>query len=335
MKILITGTAGFIGFHTVKYFAQHDFDIVGIDNINDYYPTSLKYDRLRDCGIEETEITYNSYAQSSTIANYRFMKMDLEDAGGMMQLFQNEKFDLVIHLAAQAGVRYSLENPKSYIKSNIEGYLNVLECCRHHQVKKLVYASSSSVYGISDKALLSINDRVDEPISLYAATKKSNELMAYTYSHLYGIETIGLRFFTVYGPWGRPDMAPFLFANAISKGKVIKVFNGGKMKRDFTFIDDIVKGIFSVSNTSLKGNYHLFNMGNSSPVQLNDFILCLEQEFGTTALKELVGMQPGDVIETWADVKELVAATGYKPSTAIEDGVEQFVNWYKAYYKVG
>lgn len=335
MKILITGTAGFIGFHTVKYFAMHNFDIVGIDNINDYYPTSLKYDRLRDCGIEETAITYNNFVKSATLPNYRFMKMDLEDAGGMMQLFQNEKFDLVIHLAAQAGVRYSLENPRSYIKSNIEGYLNVLECCRHHQVGKLVYASSSSVYGLSEKALLSIEDRVDEPISLYAATKKSNELMAYTYSHLYGIQTVGLRFFTVYGPWGRPDMAPFLFANAITKQKVIKVFNEGKMKRDFTFIDDIVKGIFSVSTKSLSNSYQVFNMGNSSPVELNNFIKCLEQAFGISALKELVGMQPGDVIETWADVKELVEATGYKPTTPIEDGVRQFVKWYKEYYRIG
>jgi UDP-glucuronate 4-epimerase len=334
MNILITGTAGFIGFHTVKFFAKSDCKIVGIDNINDYYSTSLKYDRLESCGIDKTAISDQTLVQSTTMQNYRFMKLDLEDMDGMMKLFQAEKFDVVIHLAAQAGVRYSLENPKSYIKSNIEGFLNVLECCRHNQTKKLIYASSSSVYGISDKALLSIDDRVDQPISLYAATKKSNELMAYSYSHLYGIQTIGLRFFTVYGPWGRPDMAPFLFADSISNGKVIRVFNGGKMKRDFTFIDDIVKGIFSIADKEMPTNYHLFNMGNSSPIQLNDFILSLEKEFGITAAKEMVGMQPGDVIETWADVKELVGATGYKPTTPISEGVKQFVSWYKLYYNI-
>jgi UDP-glucuronate 4-epimerase len=332
MNILITGTAGFIGFHAVKYFAKNNCNIVGIDNINEYYSTDLKYDRLSDCGIEKSAIIENTFIQSRTLPNYRFVKLDLENMQGLNDMFQNEKFDLVIHLAAQAGVRYSLENPSSYIKSNIEGFLNILECCRHNQVKKLIYASSSSVYGLSDKALLSIDDRVDQPISLYAATKKSNELMAYSYSHLYNIETIGLRFFTVYGPWGRPDMAPFLFADAISNNKVIKVFNEGKMKRDFTFIDDIVKGIYSVAITKMDKKYQLFNMGNSSPVQLNDFIHCLEKEFGTIASKELLGMQPGDVVETWADVKELVAATGYQPKTPITEGVREFVSWYKSYF---
>jgi UDP-glucuronate 4-epimerase len=334
MNILVTGTAGFIGFHIVKYFTKYNCKLVGLDNINDYYPVSLKYDRLEDCGISKDSIKYGELVNSSTLPNYSFIKLDLEDTDKLNELFDNQKFDLVIHLAAQAGVRYSIENPKSYIKSNIEGFINILEGCRNYKVPKLVYASSSSVYGISEKALLSVTDRVDEPISLYAATKKANELMAYTYSHLYGFQTVGLRFFTVYGPWGRPDMAPFLFADSICNGKIIKVFNKGKMKRDFTFINDIVKGVNKISYTDLEGNYHIYNMGNSSPVKLNDFISCLENEFGQEAKKELVGMQPGDVVETWADVKELTKATGYKPDTSIESGVSQFVKWYKAYYQV-
>lgn len=334
MNILITGTAGFIGFHVVKYFSKYNYKLVGLDNINDYYAVSLKHDRLGDCGIDAESIEYGKLVKSSTLSNYSFIKLDLEDTEKLNDLFETEKFDVVIHLAAQAGVRYSLENPKSYISSNIDGFINILEGCRSFNVPKLIYASSSSVYGISDKPLLSITDTVDKPISLYAATKKANELMAYTYSHLYGFQTIGLRFFTVYGPWGRPDMAPFLFADSICKGKTIKVFNEGNMKRDFTFIKDIVLGISKINQASLQGKYLIYNMGNNSPVKLNDFIGCLENEFGIEVKKQLLGMQPGDVVETWADIKELAEATGYKPSTPIENGVKQFVAWYKAYYHI-
>lgn len=334
MKILITGTAGFIGYHCANFFSTKKIEVVGIDNINEYYDTSLKLDRLKDSGINLDNSTSGVMTQSMRFTNYRFIKIDLEDDKSLKELFSTEKFDLVLHLAAQAGVRYSLENPKSYIKSNIEGFLNILECCRQFNVKKLIYASSSSVYGLSKKTDLSIEDRVDNPISLYAATKKSNELMAHSYSHLFPIQTIGVRFFTVYGPWGRPDMAPFIFANSICNNTPINVFNYGNMKRDFTFIDDIVMGLFHLTSTNLDGNYHLFNMGNSKPVQLIDFIENLEVEFGKSAFKNLVGMQPGDVIETCADVTELYLAIGYKPKTDINTGVKNFVSWFKNYYKV-
>lgn len=334
MKILITGTAGFIGFHTAKRFVEAGLDVIGIDNVNDYYHTSLKYDRLKESGISKSDIHYNQLTSSSAWWGYRFMKIDLEDAGGIMHLFQKEKFEMVIHLAAQAGVRYSLENPQAYINSNISGFLNILEACRHNGVKKLLYASSSSIYGLSNKPLLSIEDPTDAPVSLYAATKKSNELMAHVYSHLYEINTVGLRFFTVYGPWGRPDMAPFLFTNAILKDQKIKVFNHGHMQRDFTFIDDIVEGIFTISKVELADAYSIFNIGNNKPVKLLDFIECLENELQKKADKEMLDMQPGDVIATWADTKELVDATGYTPKTDIIQGVRQFINWYKKYYKI-
>lgn len=334
MKILITGTAGFIGFHTAKRFVEEGNEVVGIDNINDYYHTSLKYDRLKESGIDKSEVHYNQLTSSVKSKNYRFMKIDLEDAAGIMELFQKEKFEMVIHFAAQAGVRYSLENPKSYIQSNVVGFLNILESCRHNTVKKLIYASSSSIYGMSNNAQLSITDRADNPVSLYAATKKSNELMAHVYSHLYGISTIGLRFFTVYGPWGRPDMAPFLFTDAILNGRNIKVFNHGKMQRDFTYVDDIVEGISCISNSKLKELYNILNIGNSSPVKLLDFISCLEKELNIKAKKEMHDMQPGDVVATWADIKELVAITGYAPQTGLSEGVNQFINWYKEYYKI-
>ena len=332
MKILITGTAGFIGFHCAKYFAEKKHDVVGIDSINKYYEPSLKLDRLKDSGFDTDKIKDGVSIKSNQFSNYKFLKIDLENQSGLEEMFKEEKFDLIIHLAAQAGVRYSLENPKSYIKSNVDGFLNILECCRQFGVNKLVYASSSSVYGLSQKSVLAIEDRVDSPISLYAATKKSNELMAYSYSHLFSIQTIGVRFFTVYGPWGRPDMAPFIFADSITKGKPINVFNNGNMKRDFTYIDDIVKGVFSIANTSLEGNYHLFNMGNGNPIQLLDFVNTLENEFGKTAVKIMLGMQPGDVIETCADTTELYVATGFKPSVNIKDGIKNFVDWYKSYY---
>jgi len=333
MKILVSGTAGFIGFHTAKKFVNEGNEVIGIDNINNYYQTSLKYDRLKESGIHETDIHYNQLIRSSRWNNYHFCKIDLEDAEAISTLFQREKFDMVVHLAAQAGVRYSLENPRSYIKSNVTGFLNILESCRYHSVDKLIYASSSSIYGMSENALLSVTDKVDNPISMYAATKKANELMAHVYSCLYGITTIGLRFFTVYGPWGRPDMAPFLFAEAILNDKTLKVFNHGKMQRDFTFIDDIVEGIVRISKAELKEKYNIFNIGNNSPIQLLDFISCLENEFGKQARMEMHEMQPGDVLATWADTKELVAATGYSPKTNIQEGVHIFANWYKEYYK--
>lgn len=334
MKVLITGAAGFIGFHTIKCYANLNYDVIGIDNINDYYPTRLKYDRLRECGINESDINYNRLIQSSIFPNYKFMKMDLEDAGGIMQFFQTEKFDLVINLAAQAGVRYSLENPKAYIDSNIVGFLNILEACRQTKVAKLIFASSSSIYGISDKELLSVEDRTDSPVSLYAASKKSNELMAHVYSHLYDIKIIGLRFFTVYGPWGRPDMAPFLFADRIINKKPLQVFNHGEMRRDFTFIDDIVEGILKVSEAVINEKYKIFNIGNNSPVKLMYFIECLEAELNINAKLEMVGMQPGDVFATWADTKELIEVTGYCPRMEIKKGVKIFIDWYKKYYGV-
>ncbi|MFA7288382.1 MAG: NAD-dependent epimerase/dehydratase family protein [Melioribacteraceae bacterium] len=332
MKILITGAAGFIGFHTVLRYIKEGNEIIGADNINDYYDTSLKFDRLEACGIDKSNIYYNKIAISEKWSNYRFIKLSIEDSENISKLFQCEKFDLVIHLAAQAGVRYSLKNPESYIKSNIVGFFNILEACRQYSVNNLLYASSSSVYGLSGK-LLSINDRTDSPISLYAATKKSNELMAHSYSHLYNIKTIGLRFFTVYGPWGRPDMAPFIFTDAILNDKPIKVFNNGAMQRDFTFIADIVEGIFLISKSNLNKQYNIFNIGNNATVNLLDFIIHLENGIGKKANKIMKDIQPGDVISTWADTKELTACTGYHSKTSIEEGVKLLLDWYKDYYK--
>ena len=334
MKILVTGSAGFIGFHTAKKFVDLGHDVIGIDNINDYYAVSLKYDRLKCAGIDQSEIHYNTFTQSNISPSYRFMKMDLEDAAGIMLLFKENNFDLVIHLAAQAGVRYSLENPKSYIQSNVVGFMNILEACRHYSVNKLVYASSSSVYGLSEKSMLSVTDNVDKPVSLYAASKKANELMAHVYSHLYSIKTIGLRFFTVYGPWGRPDMAPFLFADSIINNKNIKVFNHGNMQRDFTFITDIVEGIFRISFVELIDLYNIYNIGNNSPVRLLDFISHMEKELKLKAKMQMYDMQPGDVIDTWADTKELINIIGYKPNTDIVVGINKFIVWYKEYYKI-
>ncbi len=333
MKILITGAAGFIGFHTVQRFINEGYEILGADNINDYYDTNLKYDRLKASGIDKLKIKHNAIIKSERWSNYSFIKIDIEEKENVFKIFKEEAFDMIIHLAAQAGVRYSIQHPDSYIKSNIVGFFNILEACRHFSVNNLLYASSSSVYGLSNQKL-GIDDKVDSPISLYAATKKSNELMAHVYSHLYGITTTGLRFFTVYGPWGRPDMAPFIFADAIFNNKTIKVFNHGKMKRDFTFIDDIVEGIFAISKTKLKKQYNIFNIGNNSPVNLLDFISCLEKEIGKKANTEMRDIQPGDVVSTWADTKELVACTGYQPKTSIDEGVKQLLIWYKNYYKL-
>lgn len=350
MKILITGTAGFIGSHLANRLIADGHQIVGLDIINDYYDVNVKYGRLERAGIAKASIHPGQLAQSTIHPNYRFIQLDLVDRTGMDQLFAAEQFEAVVNLAAQAGVRYSLINPQAYIDSNIIGFTNILECCRHHGVQHLAYASSSSVYGLNEKMPLSTSDNVDHPISLYAASKKSNELMAHTYSHLFGLATTGLRFFTVYGPWGRPDMALFLFTDAMLKGEPIKVFNHGKMVRDFTYIDDIVEGIVRVIQHPPQGNqawtgahpdpstskapYKVYNIGNNDPVTLMDFITAIEEELGITAEKIMMDLQPGDVPATYADVQDLMDDLGYKPETPIKDGIKAFIDWYKLFYKV-
>ena len=345
MKILITGTAGFIGFHLANRLLKRGDEVIGVDNINDYYDVNLKYGRLAEAGIKKEEIEYNKLVESKKYPNYRFIKLNLEDKENLFKLFKKEKFDKVCHLAAQAGVRYSLTNPYAYINSNIIGHLNILEAVRHFDVKALSYASSSSVYGLNKKQPFSTDDNVDHPISLYAATKKSDELMSHTYSYLYNIPTTALRFFTVYGPWGRPDMALFLFTKAILEGKAIDVFNYGNMQRDFTYIDDIVEGIVRVIDNPPKGNpnwdgkpsestapYKVYNIGNGSPVKLMDFIEAIEETLGKKAKKNLLPMQPGDVPSTYADTKHLQEDMGYKPNTSIKYGIKKFIEWYKKFY---
>ncbi|NLR93944.1 MULTISPECIES: NAD-dependent epimerase/dehydratase family protein [Flammeovirga] len=332
MNILVTGTAGFIGYHLTKKLLNEGHTVYGADNINDYYEVSLKYDRLADTGIQKEEIEWFKWVQSTTYDAYKFLRIDLSDKERTAQMFEDFKFDLVIHLAAQAGVRYSLINPQAYIDSNIMAFTNMLEGCKNHDIKKLVYASSSSVYGLNSKVPFSEEDRVDEPISLYAATKKSNELMAHTYTHLYGIQTVGLRFFTVYGPWGRPDMAPMIFSKAVMKNDTIKVFNNGNQSRDFTYIRDIVNGIEKVSVQKIDGTNLVFNIGNGKPVNLLHFIETLESEFNTVIDKDFVEAQPGDVTTTYADTSKLVKYTNYKAQTSIQEGISQFVKWYKEYY---
>lgn len=326
MKILVTGAAGFIGFHLSQKLLSNGNEIIGLDNLNDYYEVSLKETRLALLKQEN---------------NFRFYQLDLANKEGIEKLFQEHQFDVVVNLAAQAGVRYSIKNPHAYINSNIVGFINILEGCRHSKVKHLVFASSSSVYGENKKIPFSVYDNVDHPISLYAASKKSNELMAHTYSHLYNLPTTGLRFFTVYGPWGRPDMAYFLFTKAILSGQPIKVFNQGKMKRDFTYIDDIVQGIVKVMNKipqsdpkTSKVPYKIYNIGNNKPVELLRFIEVIESCLGMKAQKNMLPMQPGDVPITYADVDDLMEDVGFKPNTPIEVGVKNFVDWYKDYYKV-
>ncbi len=334
MKILITGSAGFIGFHAVCNFCDLGYNVIGIDNINDYYDKKLKFDRLNQCGIDSNLIKDTIPVKSNRFDNYSFIKLDILDNIEVDKLFKKNNFDLIIHLAAQAGVRYSILNPKTYIKNNLEGFINILEACKKFSVKKIIYGSSSSVYGMSEKQPLSTTDVVDSPISLYAATKKSNELMAYVYSHLFGIKTIGLRFFTVYGPWGRPDMAPILFSDAITRNKKLKIFNHGDIYRDFTFVDDIIDGIIKVSKKDFKLNYQIFNIGNSKPVNVLYFVDLLEKELNIKANKELCDMQPGDVKKTWADIEKFSELTGYKPKIKIEQGVKKFIDWYKFYYQV-
>jgi UDP-glucuronate 4-epimerase len=336
-KLLVTGAAGFIGFHLSKRLLEQGYKVTGLDNINDYYDINLKYARLAELGIKKEDAeSWELMTSAGSFPHFKFIRLNAEDRKALPKLFEQEKPDAVVHLAAQAGVRYSLENPEAYVDSNIVGFLNILECCRQFQIRHLVYASSSSVYGANAKIPFSENDRVDYPVSLYAATKKSNELMAHTYSHLYKIPTSGLRFFTVYGPWGRPDMAPILFTSAITEGRPIKVFNKGDMSRDFTYIDDIVAGIIiTLSNPPAKEGenpyYQLFNIGNGSPVSLTGFIETLEKELGQVAKKNMMDMQPGDVPRTWADTSRL-NALGYSTTTNIEDGVRKFVEWYKQYH---
>ncbi len=336
MKILVTGSAGFIGFHLVNKLIEQGHEVTGIDNINNYYPPELKFARLGESGISQEAVNWNQKVTGSKNKNYTFIRMNLEDKDELFQLFKTERFDSVCNLAAQAGVRYSIENPHAYISSNIVGFINILEACRHNKIKHLVYASSSSVYGNSKKMPLSTSDSVDNPISLYAASKKSNELMAYTYSHLFGLPTTGLRFFTVYGPWGRPDMAYFLFTKAIVEGKKINVFNQGDLYRDFTFIDDIIEGIVNIINgiPNHQPPYKVYNIGNSSPVKLLDFIETIEKALGKDAIKEFKEMQPGDVYKTFADVSELEKDFSYHPDTPIETGIGKFIEWYKKFYKI-
>lgn len=331
MKFLVTGAAGFIGSYVCKRLLEQGHLVVGLDNLNSYYQVQLKRDRL---------------APLTAFTNFKFVEMDLADREGIATLFANENFQRVIHLGAQAGVRYSLENPLAYADSNLIGTLTILEGCRHHKIEHLVYASSSSVYGMNSKMPFSTIDRVDHPVSLYAATKKANELMAHTYSHLYGIPTTGLRFFTVYGPWGRPDMAPFLFTKAILASEPIKVFNHGNMMRDFTYIDDIVEGIVRIqdkppvpqqnwdSNNASESfaPYKIFNIGNNQPVKLMTFIEAIEKATGKAAVKEYYPMQDGDVPATYADIDDLQNAVGFKPATPIEQGMQKFVDWYRVYY---
>jgi len=333
-RVLVTGAAGFIGFHLAKRLLAQQNEVIGLDNVNDYYEVSLKEARL---------------AQLQGQRGFRFYKMDLVDREGLPRLFKEHKPEIVVNLAAQAGVRYAQKNPYAYVDSNLVGFMNILECCRHGGVKHLVFASSSSVYGANTKMPFSVHDNVDHPISLYAATKKANELMAHTYSHLYHLPATGLRFFTVYGPWGRPDMALFLFTKAILHGRPIDVFNFGKMQRDFTYIDDIVEGVVRVMGKTPVPNpgwsgkapdpgsslapYKLYNIGNNQPVELMRFIEVLEQQLGRKAEKNMLPLQPGDVPATWADVDDLVRDVGFKPSTLIEEGLERFVAWYRSYYK--
>ena len=336
-QILVTGAAGFIGYHLCEALIKQGHKVIGLDNINNYYDVNLKYARLSELGIQKEAATVFSEVSQSTLHGPRmqFIRLNLEDRDALPKLFKTFNFDMVCNLAAQAGVRYSIENPEAYIDSNVTGFLNVLECCRRHNVKRLVYASSSSVYGNSDHTPFKETANVDTPISLYAATKKSNELMAHTYSHLYNIETIGLRFFTVYGPWGRPDMAMFLFTDAIVKNKPITVFNNGNLSRDFTYIQDITTGVVNtlVKDSKNSSLYKLYNIGNGKPVQLLDFIASLEKELGILAIKKMLPMQAGDVHQTFANTTSLERDYNYKPQITVDIGIHDFVMWYKSFYK--
>ncbi|PQL92980.1 NAD-dependent epimerase [Apibacter sp. wkB309] len=350
MKILVTGIAGFIGYHLVMSLINRDDEIIGLDSINDYYDVSIKYGRLKNCGFDKSDIEYNKLIKSSKYSNLSFIKLGLEDKNNIENLFKEEKFDKVINLAAQAGVRYSLVNPQAYIDSNITGFLTILECCRNFSIKHLTYASSSSVYGLNEKQPFSTKDNVDHPVSLYASSKKCNELMAHTYSHLFKIPTTGLRFFTVYGPWGRPDMALFIFTKSILENKPIDVYNYGKMQRDFTYISDIVQGIIKVNDNPPIGNsnwdpvnpdpssssapYKIYNIGNSKPVELMSFVKTIEEELGKKAIINLLPIQPGDVPATYADVTDLIENFNYKPQVSVKEGIKNFIEWYRNFYSI-
>jgi UDP-glucuronate 4-epimerase len=350
MKVLVTGTSGFIGYHLAEKLFSRGDTVVGLDSINDYYDVNLKYARLSNHGINRDAIQYNQLIPSTVYPSYSFIQLQLEDKANLDRLFEQQQFDVVVNLAAQAGVRYSITNPQAYIDSNIVGFTNILEACRHNAVKHLAYASSSSVYGLNESVPFSTSSNVDHPMSLYAASKKSNELMAHVYSHLFNLPTTGLRFFTVYGPWGRPDMALFLFTKAMLAGEPIKVFNNGNMVRDFTYIDDIVEGVTRVIDNPPKGNaawkatqpdpasstapYKLYNIGNNSPVKLLDFIKAIEVELGVEAKKTFLPLQAGDVPATYADVKDLVENLHYKPETTVTEGINNFLKWYKNYFNV-
>ena len=351
MKYLVTGAAGFIGAAVCKRLLETtDFEITALDNINSYYDPSLKYSRLKELGIEKEKTDWYKFTQSDKYPRFKFIRMNLEDTQAMQMLFANGGFDVVINLGAQAGVRYSIENPHAYVESNVDGFINILEGCRHNHVKHLVYASSSSVYGLNGKVPFSEHDSIAHPVSLYAATKKSNELMAHAYSKLYNLPTTGLRFFTVYGPWGRPDMSPFLFIDAILHDRPIKVFNNGDMWRDFTYIDDIVEGVVRISEKIPSGNkdwdeknpdpatspapYRVFNIGNQTPTRLLDYIKCIENATGREACKDFLPMQAGDVYQTYADSSALAEATGFKPDTKLQEGIDRTVEWFKKYYNL-
>lgn len=349
MKILVTGAAGFIGFHLTLRLLHDGHEVIGLDSINDYYDVNLKYGRLSACGIEKEAIEYGKLAQSTTQANYAFLQLQLEERESIMGLFAEHSFDAVVNLAAQAGVRYSVTNPHAYVDANVVGFMNILEGCRHHHVGHLVYASTSSVFGLNEKIPFSPSEAADHPVSLYAATKKANEMMAHVYSHLYGLPTTGLRFFTVYGPWGRPDMALFLFTKAILENRPIDVFNYGNMQRDFTYVDDIVEGIVRVIQKPAKSNenwdpmhpvsdsssapYRIYNIGNSAPVSLMEYIEAIETKLGRKAEKNLLPLQPGDVPSTYADTSSLEQDFGYRPATTVQEGVSKFIDWYLSFFQ--
>ncbi len=349
-KILITGAAGFIGYHLVEKLVHLNYEIIGLDSINDYYDVNIKYARLHNCGIENTDIQYNKPVVSSIYPNYSFVQLQLEDRENLENLFEKQKIEKVCNLAAQAGVRYSLQNPYAYLQSNLVGFLNLLEISKNNHIKHFVYASSSSVYGLNSEMPFSVHHNVDHPISLYAATKKSNELIAHSYSYLFQMPTTGLRFFTVYGPWGRPDMALFLFTKAILENKTIDIYNNGEMYRDFTYISDIVEGVYRVIENIPQPNlnwnpanpdpatstapYQIYNIGNNKMVYLMDFITELEKQLQKKAIKNFLPMQAGDVKHTRADVTDLIRNLDYKPSTTIDIGISNFVKWYQDYYKL-
>lgn len=350
MKVLVTGAAGFIGAAVSKALIAQGHEVVGLDNLNDYYDIGLKYSRLKNLGIYKENIGWYKFSTSNLYDHFSFIRMNLEDTQAIRMLFANGQFDIVINLGAQAGVRYSINHPHTYIESNVDGFINVLEGCRTNMIKHLVYASSSSVYGLNGKVPFSEHDGIAHPVSLYAATKKSNELMAHAYSELYNIPTTGLRFFTVYGPWGRPDMSPFLFIDAILHNRPIKLFNKGDMLRDFTYIDDVVEGIIRIMEiiptrnpqwdkmtpdpASSSAPYKIYNIGNQHPVRLMDYVKCIENSTGSEAKKDFLPMQPGDVYQTYADSSALAEITGFKPNTPLQEGINKTVEWFKSYYSL-